>query len=197
LESSLREQAQKRSDQELSVLEQRLNELSREKAALAGQNTELHAKISALEECARKADRLETELASTQTALQQMSEQLAQERKSTKLDTIAEELSRMLQSVPAGRAGELDQFETALAEARSEWDKISDLHTRLERLVMENHSLQIAATKAQEEAAHAKRCLSDQTTKEFGQIRRALVAKQNDKPDNKGFWPFKAAARTS
>jgi pSer/pThr/pTyr-binding forkhead associated (FHA) protein len=195
LESSLRTQAQKQSDQELSVLEQRLSALSQEKTALAERNTELQVKISKLEECAREANRLETELANAQAALQQMSEQLAQDRKSTKLDTIAEELNRMLHSAPAGSAGELDQFEAALAEARGEWDKISDLHIRLEQLMMENHNLQIAATKAQEEAARARRCLSDHTIKEFDQIRRAFVAKQNDKPNNKSFWPFKAAAR--
>ncbi len=197
LESSLRAQAQNQSDQELPVLEQRLNELSQEKTALVEQNAELQLKISKLEECARKSVHLETELASAEATLRQMSEQLVQDRKSAKLDTIAEELSRFLQSAPAGRAGELDQIEAALAEVRSEWDKISDLHIRLERLVMENHNLQIAATKAQEEAAHAKRCLSDQTIKEFDGIRRALAAKQSDKPDAKRFWPFRSAARIS
>jgi len=63
-------------------------------------------------------------------ALHQMSEDLARARKSTKLEAIAEQLGRALQLNPTECAEELERIQTALAEAHSEWDKISDLHAR-------------------------------------------------------------------
>jgi chromosome segregation ATPase len=195
---SLRTQSQSQPDAQVPALTEHLNAMSLENAALADWNSALQAKISELEESAKEARRLERELTSAQTALQQMSDELAKARKSTKLDMIAEELERALKSNPAGRGGELGRFEEALAEARGEWDKISDLHAKVEQLAVENHELRSAATKAIEEAAIVKRCLSDQTNEEFDQIRRALVAKRNEKPDKLSrFWPFKAAPRTT
>jgi pSer/pThr/pTyr-binding forkhead associated (FHA) protein/regulator of replication initiation timing len=194
---SLHARPQTQSDPEVPVLKKQLDALTQQNAALAEQNTHLQAKISELEESVRKADHRETELASKQAALNQTRERPARNDKSTKLDAIAEELSRALQSAPAERAAELEEFQAVLAEIRDEWRGISELHIQVERLMQENHNLRIAATKAQEEATHAKRCLSEQTSKEFDQIRRAIVAKQSEKPDGVRFWPFRATPHTS
>ena len=173
--------------------------VSQENAALAKLNSELQAKISELEASAGKADRLETELAVAQAALRQMSKDLAKARKSTKLDAIAEQLGRALQLNPAECAEELERIQTALAETRGEWDKISDLYSQVEQFAVENHELLIALAKAREEAAIAKRCISDQTNEEFDRIRRSLVVKQNQKPDklSRFLRPFRVTARTA
>ena len=164
---------------------------------MADRNDELQVKISELEESRAQASRLEAELAAAQAAIQQLGEELAKARQSTKLDALAEKLGRVLQSDPAQRAGELGRFQAALAEARAEWDRISELHTQVEQMAAENHALRLAATQAQEEAALARRCLSDQTNEEFDRLRRSLLAKRNEKPDKLGRFlrPFGVTGR--
>jgi myosin heavy subunit len=200
----LRAQLQTRSDLQGDLTE-RLSTASQENAALAKLNSELQTKISELEASAGEADRVETELVIAQAALRQMSEDLAKARKSTKLDAIAEQLGPALQLNPAESTEELERIQTAPAEARGERDKISDPPAQLEQFAVEDHELRIAATKTREEAVLAKRCFSDQTNEEFDRIRRALVAKQNQKPDKamalrvllrRFLRPFRVTART-
>src|SRR5439155_6292542 len=171
------------STQQQTALTERLSGLSQENAALIARHGELQAKIAQLEEAAAQVNHLETELAATQAALQPISEELAKLRKSHKLDAIAEELARALESAPADHSGKLEPFQTVLAEAREEWVKVSDLQAQIEQLVLENHHLRKAMAKAQEEAVRAKSCLAGQTNEQFDQIRRAFVAKRNEKPD--------------
>ena len=182
------------STQQQTALTERLSGLSQENAALIARHGELQAKIAQLEEAAAQVNHLETELAATQAALQPISEELAKLRKSHKLDAIAEELARALESAPADHSGKLEPFQTVLAEAREEWVKVSDLQAQIEQLVLENHHLRKAMAKAQEEAVRAKCCLAGQTNEQFDQIRRAFVAKRNEKPDKpRRFWPFRTA----
>ncbi len=182
--ASVRTQLQTRSDLQPDLTE-RLSTASQENAALAKRNSELQSRIFELEVSAGEVNRVETELAVAQAALHQMSEDLARARKSTKLEAIAEQLGRALQLNPTECAEELERIQTALAEAHSEWDKISDLHAQ---------------------AVLAKHCISDQTNEEFARIRRSLVAKQNQKPDktmasrfhlSRLLRPFRATARTA
>ncbi|HUI07117.1 MAG TPA: FHA domain-containing protein [Verrucomicrobiae bacterium] len=164
----------------------RITAISRGTGPLADRGGELQAKISELEESQRQVRRLEAELAAAQVATQQLREELARARRPTRLDAIAEELGRALESDPSGRAGELGRLQAALTEARTEWDRISELHAQVEQLAVENHALRIAATDAQEEALLARRCLSDQTNEEFSRLRRSLVAKRNEELDRRG-----------
>ena len=158
---------------------------SAENVALAGRDEELRIKSSELEESRRLVHRLEADLDAAQVVIHKLSDQLAQARKASKLDEITQELTRLLETDPALRAGELGEFETALAETKAEWDKISELHSQVEQLAIENRNLRISAASAQKEAVLAKRCLSDQTNEEFTRIRQTLAAKRDEKVEQR------------
>ena len=168
---SLRAQLQTRSDQQADLTE-RLGAVSQENAALAKLNSELQAKISEMGESAEEADRVEAELATAQAALRQMSEELAKARQSTKLAANAR---------PPGQALPLNP--AAPAEARGARDKISDLPAPIKPVAVENDEARIAAAKRREEAALAKRGVSDQTNQQFDRIRQSIVEKKNQNPD--------------
>jgi uncharacterized phage infection (PIP) family protein YhgE len=168
---SLRAQLQTRSDAQADLTE-RLKTVSHENAALAKLNSKLEAKVSKLETSAAEADRMETELATAQAALRQMSKDLAKAHKSTKLDANAEEPGQVLPLNPA-----------APVEARVERDKVSDLPADIEPVAVENDEARIAAAKRREEAALAKRGVSDQTNQQFDRIRQSIVEKKNQNPD--------------
>ena len=167
----LRAQLQTRSDQQADLTE-RLGAVSQENAALAKLNSELQAKISEMGESAEEADRVEAELATAQAALRQMSEELAKARQSTKLAANAG---------PPGQALPLNP--AAPAEARGARDKISDLPAPIKTDAVESDEARIAAAKRREEAALAKRGVSDQTNQQFDRIRQSIVEKKNQNPD--------------
>jgi pSer/pThr/pTyr-binding forkhead associated (FHA) protein len=164
---SLRAQLQKRSDQQAELTE-RLKTVSHENAMLTKLNSKLEAKVSKLEASAVEADRVETELATAQAALRQMSEDLTKARESAKLDVKAE---------PAAK--ELERIQTAPAKVRIERVEVSDLPADIERVVVESDEARMAAAKKREEAALAKRCVSEQTNEQFDSLRRSIVEKKN------------------
>jgi pSer/pThr/pTyr-binding forkhead associated (FHA) protein len=164
---SLRAQLQKRSDQQAELTE-RLKTVSHENAMLTKLNSKLEAKVSKLEASAAEADRVETELATAQAALRQMSEDLTKARESAKLDVKAE---------PAAK--ELERIQTAPAKVRIERVEVSDLPADIERVVVESDEARMAAAKKREEAALAKRCVSEQTNEQFDSLRRSIVEKKN------------------
>ena len=175
----------------------RVATISRGNSDAAVRNNELQAKIAELEESRARVHDLETDLKAAQVAIQELTEELAMARRPTQLDMIAQELGRVLESDPALRAGELGRFHKLLAEARAEWDRISELHAAVEQLAVENQGLRTTAANAQEEAALAKRCLSSQTNEEFTRLRQSLVAKRAEESEKrwKFLRPFKAAPR--
>ena len=168
---SLRAQLQTRSDQQADLTE-RLKTVSHENATLTKLNSKLEAKVSKLEASAAEADRAEAELATAQAALRQMSKDLAKARQSTKLDANTEPTGQALPLSPA-----------APAEAHVERDKVSDLPADIEPVAVESDEVRIAAAKKREEAALAKRGVSDQTNQQFDRIRQSIVEKKNQNPD--------------
>ena len=164
---SVRAQVQTQSDLQAELTE-RLKTVSHENAMLTKLNSKLEAKVSKLEASAVEADRVETELATAQAALRQMSEDLTKARESAKLDVKAE---------PAAK--ELERIQTAPAKVRIERVEVSDLPADIERVVVESDEARMAAAKKREEAALAKRCVSEQTNEQFDSLRRSIVEKKN------------------
>ena len=103
--------------------------------------------------------------------------------------------------VKASGVGVFDrELEVAVAETptrarRVYWDV--DAPATLDEIAANPaHHLRKAMAKAQEEAVRAKCCLAGQTNEQFDQIRRAFVAKRNEKPDKpRRFWPLRIAWR--
>jgi len=157
-----------------------LDAVSQENAALSKRNSELQARISELEASVAEVDRLKSELAVAQSTLRQMSEELTEARKPAKPDEVVEAVGEALPLTPAERVEELGRIQTAPAEARGEPDKISDLPAPVEPIAVEKTELELA--EAREEAVLANRSVSDQTNEQFDRIRRAMVAKQDQKP---------------
>jgi hypothetical protein len=166
---SLHAQLRMQSDFQADLTAQ-LGAMTQEKAALAKRNSELQTKVSELKVSAAKADRVETELATAQAALRQMSEELAKARELVKFEVKAAPVVQALPLSPAKVVEKKEPIQTA---------------------PVENH-------KTREEAV-AKRFASEQTNEQFDKIRRTIVEKKNLKANMTRFerfmLPFRDTAR--
>jgi pSer/pThr/pTyr-binding forkhead associated (FHA) protein len=152
----------------------RFSELTSLNAQLTSQNSELLAQIADLQLRETKVNPLEAEVATLRDALKRVNDELVEARTTAKLDAMNERLDRLAQ--PSGMAGttEMAGLQAELAKACVDWAELRQLPPVVDQLTRENEGLRIAVAKALEEAMLAKRCLSDQTTEAFAQIRRGM-----------------------
>jgi chromosome segregation ATPase len=157
-------------------LTERLEVAMREKVTLARLNEELRAKVSGLEARAKKADRLEEELAVTRVALRQASEDLTKARELVEVK--AEMPDETAPMIPGKPEEKLEPVPAVLAEVRVGTSKIR------ERVVP---------------AVLAKRDVFDPTNEQFDRIRRTIVEKRNLKANmsllDRFMLPFRDTAR--
>ena len=154
----------------------RLSELTSQNTQLTSQNSELLTQIAALQLRETKVNSLEAEVTALRDALKRVNDELDEARTTAKLDAMNERLVRLAQSSGTARTTELAGLQAELAKACADWAELRQLPPVVDRLTRENEGLRIAVAKAQEEAMLAKRCLSDQTTESFAQIRRGMLA---------------------
>jgi len=176
-----------------------LGAMTQEKAALAKRNSELQTRVSELKVSAAKADRVETELATTQDALRQMSEELAKAHEATKLAAKAKAADQTVPLKPAKRGVKLQPIPIVAAETHSETVKVIELPAPIQTVAVESDETRAVAVRKQEEAV-TKRCASEQKTNEqFDKIRRTIVEKKNLKANMTLFerfmLPFRDTAR--
>ena len=153
----------------------RVSELTSQNAQLTSQNSELLVQIEALTLREMKINPLEAEVATLRDALNRVNNELAEARTTAKLDVMSESLDRLAQSSGTAGTTELAGLRAELAKACADWEELRQLPPVVDRLTRENEGLRIAVAKAQEEAMLAKRCLSDQTTEAFAQIRHGML----------------------
>ncbi len=169
---SLQAQMRMGSDQQAELVE-RFTIVSQENSRLAKRNGELQARISEGLAAAAKAARLEIELTTAQEALHKMGEKLAEARELIKQNGNTE---------PADH-GEipLTPFERVVAAepiALDQRNKIIDLSAPIELVAAESDEAQMVVAKKQE-AAVAKRQVSEKTHEQFDSLRRTIVEKKN------------------
>ena len=153
----------------------RFPELTSQNAQLTSRNSELLAQIAALQLREMKINPLEAEVATLRDALKRVNDELVEARTTAKLDAMNERLDRLAQSSGTAGTTELAGLQAELAKAYADWAELRQLPPVVDRLTRENERLRIAVAKAQEEAMLAKRCLSEQTTEAFAQIRRGML----------------------
>lgn len=159
----------------------RLSHLTNQNTQLTSQNAELLAQIAALQLRETKVNSLEAEVTTLHDALKCVKEELIEVRATAKLEALSETLDRLAQlSSPPGMI-ELAELQAELAKACVDWAELRQLPPVVDRLTRENEGLRIAVAKAQEEATLTKRCLSDQTTEAFAQIRRDMLTGHDGK----------------
>jgi chromosome segregation ATPase len=147
-----------------------LPELKNLSTGLAKQNSDLLAKISALQEHEVEIVRLEAELDTARAAIEYTSQEL-----SARLEAIDSELRRR------GRIASMEQMEAELARAATLLADLNNLQMQIvDRVTRQNAALHLALAKAQEELVHARRRLAAQTTEEFSRLRRDMTAKAVD-----------------
>jgi chromosome segregation ATPase len=153
----------------------RVSELTSQNAQLTSQNSELLAQIAALQLRETKVNSLEEEVATLRDALKRVNDELVEARTTAKLEAMNKRLDRLAQSSGTAGTTELAGLQAELAKACVDWAELRQLPPVVDRLTRQNEGLRIAVAKAQEEAMLAKRCLSDQTTEAFAQIRRGML----------------------
>ena len=163
----------------------RFSELTSQNAQLTSQTSELLAQIAALQVRETKVNALEAEVASLRGALKRVDDELVEARTTAKLDAMNEKLNRLAQSSGTVGTTELAELQAELAKACVDWAELRQLPPVLDQLTRENEGLRIAVAKAQEEAMLAKRCLSEQTTEVFAQIRRGMLTEHRGKGDSR------------
>ena len=146
--AELQTQSEQRGD-----LAERLGVVAQEKTALVKWNEELRTKVAELEASAGEMDRVKAALVIAQTALREMSEDLAKARESAKLEPV----SRAILFSPASNVEKVEPVQTAPAEVHVEPAKGSD---RIATAVL------------------GKRDVSDPTNEQFDKIRRSIVEKK-------------------
>jgi chromosome segregation ATPase len=152
----------------------RLSDLTSQNDQLTGQNGELQLQIAALKLRETKVSSLEAEVTALQDTLKHLNDELVDARTTGKLEALKETLDRLTQMRGVADTTELAELRAELAKACVDWTELRQLPPVVDRLTRENEELRIAVAKTQEEATLAKRCLSDQTTEAFAQIRRNM-----------------------
>jgi chromosome segregation ATPase len=158
-----------------------VSELTSLNAQLTSQNSELLAQIAALQLRETKVNSLEAEVATLRDALKRVNKELVEARTTAKLDAMTERLDRLAQPSRTVGTTELAGLQADLAKACVDWAELRQLPPVVDRLTRENEGLRMAVAKAQEEAMLAKRCLSDQTTEAFAQVRRGMLTGHDGK----------------
>jgi hypothetical protein len=92
-----------------------------------------------------------------------------------KLEPIELALEKLRLLVQDDRLDEMKHALDELARVRTALEAAAALRAPVTRLARENEELRRALGKAHEEITLARRCLSDQTTKEFGRIRKNIM----------------------
>jgi pSer/pThr/pTyr-binding forkhead associated (FHA) protein len=163
----------------------RFSELTSQKDQLTSQNNELLARISALQLGETKVAALEAEVTTLRNALKSLNDELVEARTTAKLNVVTKKLDRLAKSSGVAGTTELAALRAELTKACGDWAELRELPPVVDRLTRENEELRVAMAKAQEEATLAKRCLSDQTSAAFAQIRRDMPTKQSGNGDSK------------